>query len=325
MTAPTRVHVLIREFIRAYQQRTRLLVAVDARWVTIADHYLEEIGVRWSTTESLLTLPVAGSSGFRRTTSHFSHEGELINNLPATAIAPNPVTAGTGLSLSSVLLDAVQASAVLTAVERKRFVNVVEGSEIVTFNGVRAHCFVGRFISYLGGYDVGDSPGGGLSATLSPTVEILRLGAMLEVKPFVTSDRKYVKMEFGSTLAVLQDLSSESLQAIRTFPVGFAPDPNNGPDQPVVGTVTQAFNIELPRVQYTELRTYVMIPDGGTLLVGGWGRYIDQSMSTKIPFLGHIPFVGRLFGQRGRYSDRHKISLLVSVNIIDYAEAEERQ
>jgi type II secretory pathway component GspD/PulD (secretin) len=69
----------------------------------------------------------------------------------------------------------------------------------------------------------------------------------------------------------------------------------------------------------------VMIPDGGTMLVGGWGRYIEQSMSAKVPFLGHIPFIGRLFGQRGRFSDRHKLSLLVGVNIIDYAELEERQ
>lgn len=325
VTAPARVHLLIREFIRAYMQRSRLLVAIDARWVTIADHYLEEIGVQWSTSGSLLTLPGAGTAGFRRATSQFAHDGELINNLPPSAIAANPATAGSGLSLSGVLLDAVQLSAVLTAVERNRKINVVEGSEIVTFNGVRAYSFFGRFISYLGGYDVGAGAGDALGATLTPSVSILRLGALLEVKPFVSSDRKYVKMEFGSTLAVLEGFGSESLQVIRSYPVGFDPDANNGQGEPIVQNAVQSFGIELPLVQYTELRTYIQIPDGGTMLVGGWGRYVEQSMSTKIPFLGHIPFLGRLFGQRGRYSDRHKISLLVGVNIIDYAELEEQQ
>jgi len=324
VTAPASAHVLIREFIRAYLQRSRLLVGINARWVTIADSYLEEIGVKWSTTGSLLTLPGSGTSGFRRVTSQFDHDGELINTLPASALAPNPSTVGSGLNFSGVLLNAVQLSAVFTAVERRRWVNGVEGSEIVTFNGVRAHCFIGRFISYLGGYDVAPGAGDGFGATLTPSVSVLRLGALLDVKPFVSSDRKYVTMEFGSTLAVLEGFNSETVQAIRSFPVGFDPLAGNGQGQPIVQNVVQNFDLELPNVQYTELRTYVMIPDGGTMLVGGWGRYIEQSMSAKIPFLGHLPFLGRLFGQRGRYSDRHQLSLLVTVNIIDYSELEER-
>ncbi len=68
--------------------------------------------------------------------------------------------------------------------------------------------------------------------------------------------------------------------------------------------------------------TTVMVPDKGTLLVGGFGRHIDESGSSKLPFLGHIPYLGRLFGRRGRYSDRSQLYLLVTVNIITYDEAE---
>jgi type II secretory pathway component GspD/PulD (secretin) len=65
-----------------------------------------------------------------------------------------------------------------------------------------------------------------------------------------------------------------------------------------------------------------MIPDGGTVLVGGFGAHIEQQMSAKIPFLGHIPFLGRLFGKRGRYSDRSQLYLLTTVHIINYEELE---
>jgi len=68
--------------------------------------------------------------------------------------------------------------------------------------------------------------------------------------------------------------------------------------------------------------TNIMVPDGGTILVGGFGKIIEQSMSTKIPFLGHIPFLGRLFGKRGRYSDRYQLYLMADINIINYAELE---
>ncbi len=325
VTAPSAVHVLIDELLRARLQQSRLMVGVDARWVTIADSYLEEIGVRWTTTDSLLTLPLPGTSGVRRGTSGFDYSGELINNLPAAAITPAPPTLGTGLSLSSVLIDSLQLSAILTAVERNQRANTVEGSEFVTFNGVRAYCFFGTLLSYIGGYDVAPGAGDGLNATLTPTVTTLRLGAMLNVKPFVSSDRKYVFMEMQSTLAHLQSFGAESISVIRTFPVGFDPDANNGQGGPIVGQVQQNFGIELPNVAYTEVHTYLRIPDGGTILVGGWGRYIEQSMSTKIPFLGHLPFIGRLFGQRGRHSDRHRETLLVTVRVMDYGELEERQ
>jgi hypothetical protein len=327
ITAPPSVHVLVREYMRASMQRARLLVAIDARWITIADFFLEEIGVSWSTSGSLLSLPgpAANTSGLRRTTSDFDFQGELVNNLPAGALTPNPAILGTGLNLSGVLLDSLQLSAVLTAVERNRRAHTLAGGEVITFSGVRTHCFFGSMMAYLGGYDVAPGADGGLGATLTPTVSVLTLGTLVDVKPFISSDRKYVTMEFGSTLASLQNLFTESVQVIRSIPVGFDPDGNNGQGEPIVQNQVQNFGLELPNVEYTELRTNIMIPDGGTLLVGGWGRYIEQSMSTKIPFLGHLPFVGRLFGQRGRLSDRHKLTLLVTVNIVDYSELEALQ
>ena len=68
--------------------------------------------------------------------------------------------------------------------------------------------------------------------------------------------------------------------------------------------------------------TTVTIPDRGTLLVGGFGNHLEQATSTKIPFLGHIPFLGRLFGARGRYSVRLQLYLLTTVTVINYDELE---
>ena len=40
--------------------------------------------------------------------------------------------------------------------------------------------------------------------------------------------------------------------------------------------------------------------------------------------LGSIPFLGRLFGARGRYSDKSKLYLLTTATIINYPELEAR-
>ena len=45
----------------------------------------------------------------------------------------------------------------------------------------------------------------------------------------------------------------------------------------------------------------------------GSGALIDQF---------GIPFLGRLFGKRGRYSNRYQLYLLADINIINYAELE---
>jgi type II secretory pathway component GspD/PulD (secretin) len=118
--------------------------------------------------------------------------------------------------------------------------------------------------------------------------------------------------------------TSEGLTVQSTFPVGFDPGGNNGQGAPILGTSNSTATIDLPLVHIDRIQTYVLVPDGGTILVGGMGEYVEQSMSTKVPALGHIPFIGRLFGQRGRYSDRMKLSFLMTVNIIPYDEWEQR-
>jgi len=67
-----------------------------------------------------------------------------------------------------------------------------------------------------------------------------------------------------------------------------------------------------------------MLPDRGSLLVGGFNASLDQFASTRIPLLGSVPFLGRLFGARGRYSEKSKLYLLTTATIINYPELEAR-
>lgn len=319
VTASPSTHLLIQQFIRSQSLLKNQLVRVEARWLTINDGYLEEIGVNWSTTNGLLTLPGGQTDGYHRGYNQWDTTGSLINNLPSSAVAPSPATAGTGLSLQATLLKATQLSAILTAVERNSRGTILEAPTITTISGVRSNCFFGRQYAYIGDYTVG-AAAGGLSATLDPEITTLNLGAILDIRPYVSADGKYVTMEFKPAIATLEQIFLETIQMPRFYPI--ATDPTTGV---VTGiTIILPFPIELPTVLVREVGTNVTIPDGGIMLVGGFGRYIDQEMSTKIPFLGHIPFVGRLFGQRGRYSERSKLFLLAEVHIINYSELEAR-
>lgn len=339
VNAPTSTHLLITEFIRSQANQKSLLVRVNARWLTIKDGYLEEIGVDWRSDllgqaaaigPTLLQAPITAPhnnldptrTGYHRLTGQFDNSGSLVNNLPAAASVPNSaLQVSSGLNLQAMLIDSTLSSAILSAVERTTKVTILEAPEVVTMSGVRANTFMGIQYAYIGDYEA-SPPAGALSGTLDPDIGILNLGATLDIKPYVSSDGKYVTMEFRPAIASLQNTIYETITTQRFYPTGFAPGVGNGNGIITGQIIEQDFIIELPNVLIRSVATNIMVPDGGTILVGGFGKIIEQSMSTKIPFLGHIPFLGRLFGKRGRYSDRYQLYLMADINIINYAELE---
>lgn len=54
--------------------------------------------------------------------------------------------------------------------------------------------------------------------------------------------------------------------------------------------------IQLPVLRFFNIRTVVMVPDGGTLRLGGVSRHSEGSISQGIPLLGGRPFTNRGVG-----------------------------
>ncbi len=305
VSAPASVHRLIREFIRAQEHTQSLVVKVDARWLTINDSFMEEIGVNWGANplNRSLVVPPLRTDGLYRDNGTWEAVASNRNVLPASAMTI-PTTVGSGLNLSSILLGNAQLVAVFTAIERNGRGRFLESPSITTLNGVRANAFFGNQSAYIADYEV-------VSSNLDPKIEVLTTGANLNVKPFVSADRKYVTMDFRPGISSVQ-YYTETLRAYRNIGTNLS------------GVIDGPFGypLELPNVLVRETSTTLQVPDKGTILVGGFGRHIDQEAAARIPFLGNIPFIGRLFGQRGRYSERSQLYLIATVNIINYDELE---
>ena len=82
------------------------------------------------------------------------------------------------------------------------------------------------------------------------------------------------------------------------------------------------YPLELPNLTVREAGTTLTIPDRGSALIGGFTKAIDQQTEARVPLIGDIPFLGRLFGRRGRYSEHGKLYLLATLTIISYDEQE---
>ena len=334
VTAPTSTHLLLQQFIRAQTHQSRLLVRVTARWVTIKDGFMEEIGVDWrsdalgnptvASPTPLQPTPVSPHlgvdstlNGYHRMTNQFDHSGSLVNSLPETSsLSGVSPLATSGLNLQAMIINSTQASIIVSAVERNLKGQVLEAPEVVTMNGVEGNTFMGKQYAYIGGYESA-AGSAAVGATLKPKIGVLGLGAVLDVKPYISSDGTHVMMEFRPAIVTLAGTSTENIVVSRVNRTGFDPQGNG------IGELTVNNNpLELPNILVRSISTNIDVPDGATVLVGGFGRYVEQATSTEIPFLGHIPFLGRLFGKRGRYSDRYKLYMLADIQIINYAEME---
>jgi general secretion pathway protein D len=85
-------------------------------------------------------------------------------------------------------------------------------------------------------------------------------------------------------------------------------------------TIVNVFNsIKQPLFSTRALATSVVIFDGQTVVLGGLIREDVSVLSDKIPFLGDIPILGRLFQSKVNSRTKRNLLMFVTARIIDPA------
>ncbi len=69
-------------------------------------------------------------------------------------------------------------------------------------------------------------------------------------------------------------------------------------------------------VSTNEIITQVLADNGETVVIGGIYQQDDLDAETKVPFLGDIPFLGNLFKQRTKRSNRQELLIFLTPKII---------
>ena len=82
--------------------------------------------------------------------------------------------------------------------------------------------------------------------------------------------------------------------------------------QDTVGTI---FN-GVPSINTNEIETEVLVDNGQTIVLGGIFQ-TDKNISTeKTPFLGDLPYVGRLFRRTIERDDKQELLIFITPRII---------
>lgn len=65
------------------------------------------------------------------------------------------------------------------------------------------------------------------------------------------------------------------------------------------------------------LKSTLMVEEGGTVMIGGVFITVDREETVQIPFLGDIPFFGRLFQHKETISDKNELLIFLTPTLID--------
>ncbi len=75
--------------------------------------------------------------------------------------------------------------------------------------------------------------------------------------------------------------------------------------------------MEQPFFKERSIDTHVSIYNGATIVMGGLITEERKSMEDKVPFLGDIPFIGRLFRSRSEWSNKRNLLIFVTARLVD--------
>lgn len=84
-----------------------------------------------------------------------------------------------------------------------------------------------------------------------------------------------------------------------------------------IGDPVKYREMEYPRLTSQELDTRVTVPSGATLMLGGLTQNKKTETHKKVPVLGDIPLLGRLFRHNSTDSERRNLVILIRPTILD--------
>lgn len=335
ITATQELHEQTRDFLQNLRQDTDLFVIVETRFIDMVDDFLEDIGVdsrnlgqppgtgfgtafggglssarTGGTDPGFMNLgnPTNPSllQGRDRTAGRIQH---VLDGFIGAAQGSRLNSALRGLTMQVTWLDPFQLNAILRATHEEREARTVTAPRVTASNGQRVHVSVITQRSYVQDYEL-VSGGTGLvvQEVADPVVATFQDGVILDVRPVISHDRKYITLDVKPTLANLVNGVISSV----TVSLGS-----------LVAAATLV-EIDLPEISLQQAFTSVTVPDGGTVLLGGFRSMNERKYESFVPFVGRLPLVKNAFRRKAYLSEQRSLYILLTAKIVDLR-AEEKE
>lgn len=264
----------------------------------------------------------ANPQGFFPGTSVGTAIPSLASDQLITSGLGNPAGAPALFTLTGILTDP-QYRLVIRALEKRAGVEVLTAPEVTTVSGRQAQLQAVDIRTVVTGTDltqntsgggVGDSlvggGGGAVGSTLEYQTQPLPFGPVLDVIPYVSADGYTVQMVLIPTITEFLGYDD---------PGGFVPQAQSVSSGAAGVGLPITAQLPLPRFRVRQVTTTAIVWDGQTVVLGGLLSENVTKSKDKVPFLGDLPFFGRLFRSESNVSEKKNLVIFVTPTIIDPA------
>ncbi len=273
-------------------------VLIEARFLEVSSGGLTDIGLDYiSAIENVEELTL--SSGSSANTLQPTAISDLNKVLNMTTGFPNPLNTGAagslsqadGLRLSHAEIGGQGFDLLFALLAKDDDVNILSAPRILTLDNQEAAILVGQKYPII---ESQSNTGGGGTTTSTSLDYYENIGIQLNVIPQVCAE--------GHVNMIVHPAVSE----IKGFESGVVFSGNDS-----------ASGTQYPVLNIREAETQVMIQSGNTAVIGGLQTERDSQYVEKIPFLGDIPFLGRLFRREKNTKEKIDLLIFIKATIID--------
>jgi type II secretory pathway component GspD/PulD (secretin) len=337
----------VADLLEALRRLQDLEVAIEIRLVSVSESFFERMGLDFdvnivthhSNAETQLTtgnfqiFPNVN----RFTPSKFGPVGLTpagtftpdlnipINNssfdfsIPPFGNYPGTLGADGGLELGLAFLSDIQVFMILEAAQGDQRVSTMQAPRVTVFNGQTAFIQIQTVQFFLIGVTISQIAD---QLVFTPQNFPIPVGITLPVTPVVTADRRFVRLSLGTPANPLSltNLASANVPLVPVqIPVPQLFNDNFTNPQPVI---FQMF-FQQPTFETISVETTVMVPDGGTVLLGGLKTMDEGRNEFGPPILSKIPYINRLFKNIAYGRDARSLMIMVTPRIIINQEEED--
>ncbi len=319
------------------------LVTIRAKFIEVTQNDIKSLGFDWYIGNFLMgNGTVVGGGGAQPPLNGAPSAVNPGGVFPAGGLAPgagselpglitsglrngvNTAPAAPALASFTGILTDPQFRVVIRALEQRDGAEALSDSQVTTMSG-RQTQIQAVDIQYIavqqnvnqtatGGGAAGavGATGGGvgqIGTTIVPTTTAVPLGPTLDVVPYVSADGYTIQMTIIPSVLEFLGYDDPGQFGIQAQSAGGT----TGASQPLTAV------LPLPHFRLRQVTTSAIVWDGQTIVLGGLITEAVTKQKDKVPVLGDLPFIGRLFRNESNVSKKRNLVIFTTPKIIDPA------
>jgi general secretion pathway protein D len=324
---------LEQEAIRRRSQQ----VNIKAKFVEFNEGALEELGFDWTVKGSgsfanmelgnanaqynsglinrvptangeVYTTPIQGADMVAAGTQNLLGLGQRNNTTAYNAAIQTGLLANMGGITPAFNIVSDHFDLRISAMEQAGTADVLSAPQVTTKSGNEAIIRVVEVHRYPQDYDV--ETGQRTAPVVKPQDwEEEDLGVVLKVTPVVDAESNTIDLDMLPSI--------KNFRGYDDYIVGYNAYESGGNDSSELFGDGSTLYARMPYFETREVQTQVTVADGSTIAMGGLVSESTETFVDRVPFLGDIPYLGRLFRTEGSRSAKRNLMIFVTATQVD--------